>query len=315
MTRYFVGLDCGGSKTRGVLADESMRILARASAGPGNPLSAGMQTARKSYARVIRSLLNRSKLGAGEITAIVLGAAGAGRRAESLRISGAIRKLLPRALIDVETDGIIALMGGTLGKPGLIIIAGTGSFVLGVDSRGERCRGGGWGPLLGDEGSGAAVGKEAIQAVLRAEDGREPPTRLRTVVLSHFRSRTIEDLISRVYRKPPLPREYARLWPAVRELASRGDPAAHSILRRGGEDVARTAIAVLKRLHFDGPSIPVILAGGVLSQRSLLRTALVERLGREHPRARVVRAKAPPEIGALFLAKQAFKSGGSPRRG
>ena len=127
-TEYYIGLDCGGTRTRGVVADEQMRILARARAGPGNPLSAGMTVAFSSYRSVIRRLLDQTRLNRADITALGIGAAGAGRQAERLRLEQALQKLVPRARIMVESDGMIALLGATLGKPGIIVIAGTGLF-------------------------------------------------------------------------------------------------------------------------------------------------------------------------------------------
>src|SRR5688500_15810821 len=171
-TRYFIGLDCGGTRTRGVLADSQGRILARARGGPGNPLSAGMTTASRSYGTVLRRLLAKADLAAKSISAVGVGAAGAGRDAERIRIERSLRRLVPKARIFVDSDGMIALLGAIGAGAGIIVIAGTGSFVLGIDHLGRRARGGGWGPILGDEGSGSTMGREAIQSVLQAEDGR-----------------------------------------------------------------------------------------------------------------------------------------------
>jgi N-acetylglucosamine kinase-like BadF-type ATPase len=315
MGRYFIGLDCGGSRTKGMLADESLNVLARASAGPGNPLSAGLDRARKSYESTIRRLLRRACVLPTEVDAAVVGAAGAGRPADARVIQRAVREFLPRADIRVETDGMIALLGGTLGEPGVIVIAGTGSFVLGIDRRGRRRRGGGWGPLLGDEGSGATLGREAVQAVLRAEDGRTGPTRLKSAVLSHFRVGTVEELVTRIYRRPPTPRDYARLWPAVCELASDRDRAARALSRRGGEELAETALSVLRGLDFGRSRIPVILSGGVLSAPSLLRSTLVKQLKNGDPRVRIEEPAAPPEMGAILIAAGSVRLDETPRRG
>ena len=301
MARYFVGLDCGGTRTRAVLVDQRLEILARAAAGPGNPLSAGMSVAARSYRTVLRRLLARAKLEPRDVSAVGLGAAGAGREAERRRVARVLRRLAPSARIRVASDGFIALLGATAGKPGLIVIAGTGSFVLGIDRRGRQARGGGWGPLLGDEGSGATLGRAAVAAVLRAEDGREPPTRLRRLVLSHFRVRTPLELVTRIYGDPPPAREYARLWPGLVGAARGGDPLARRLLREGGEELAETAEAVARRLDFGAGEFPLVLAGGLLGSDSPLRRALVARLRRRLPRARLAPPLAPPEIGAVYL--------------
>ena len=302
MAEYLIGLDCGGSHTRGVLADGDLTVLARSDGGPGNPLSAGFPVAARSYGVVIRALLRRARLGSADVAAVGLGAAGAGRAAERTRIEAVLRRILPKARLRVDTDGLIALLGATRGEPGIIVIAGTGSFVLGIDRRGRQVRGGGWGPILGDEGSGAALGREALRAVLRAEDGREPPTVLRRAVLEHFGVAGPAQLVTRLYEAPPPPSELARLWPALAEAARKGDRVARAIVRQGGIELAATVEAVARRLSLDG-EIPLILAGGVLSRDSLLRRALVARLRRRLPRARLRAAAASPEIGALYLAR------------
>jgi N-acetylglucosamine kinase-like BadF-type ATPase len=306
-TEYYIGLDCGGTRTRGVVADEQMRILARARAGPGNPLSAGMTVAFSSYRSVIRRLLDQTRLNRADITALGIGAAGAGRQAERLRLEQALQKLVPRARIMVESDGMIALLGATLGKPGIIVIAGTGSFVLGMDAGGRTFRAGGWGPILGDEGGGATLGREAIRGMLRAEDGREPATSLRRAILDHFHVRTPDELVTRIYRRPQTPREYARLWPLLLREAGQGDKLARSMLRKGGEELAQTIEVVARGLRSRNRTIPVIFAGGVLSCDSLLRRTILRRLKRSLPHADLVAAIAEPEIGALYLARGRFK--------
>ena len=307
-TRYFIGLDCGGTTTRGVLADSQGRILARARGGPGNPLSAGMTIASRSYESVLRRLFERAGLGGKDISAIGVGAAGAGREAERRRIERSLRRLAPKARIFVDSDGMIALLGAIGVGAGIIVIAGTGSFVLGIDHRGRRARGGGWGPLLGDEGSGSTMGREAIQSVLQAEDGRRPATALRDEIFVHFRVRNVGELITRIYRKPPSAREYARLWPRLLRTAQKGDRVARQILRKGGEELAETVEAVARKLAFGRRPISLVLAGGLLAQDSLLRRTLLSRLKKSIPGLRVVEPIAEPEIGALYLILRSLRA-------
>jgi N-acetylglucosamine kinase-like BadF-type ATPase len=308
MARYVVGFDCGGTSTRGVLVDGKREVLAHAAAGPGNPLSAGMAVAARSYAAVFRRLLEDAGLEPRQIGAVGLGAAGAGRPAEQRRIRAVLRALAPAARIRIDSDGLIALLGATQGRGGIIVIAGTGSFVLGVDRRRRQARGGGWGPLLGDEGSGATIGRAAIQAVLRAEDGREPPTKLRRVVFGHFGVRSCADLVTRIYAKPPTPRQSAELWPGVLRAAGSGDSTARTLLEQGGAELAATVEAVAARLDFGAVDFPLILSGGVLQNDSPLRSTLLRRLRRSVPRARLAESAAPPEMGAVFLVSGVTKA-------
>ncbi len=299
---FCIGMDCGGSRTRALLADLGGGIVARAVAGPGNPLSAGFEAAEQAYWTAIRGLLSRAGLGSGAVAAVAIGTAGAGRTAERKRITASLKKILPRARIAVDSDAAMALLGATRGKPGIIAISGTGSIVLGMGENREIVRAGGWGLLLGDEGSGGVLGLEAIRAVLRAEDGRAPATCLRDAVLRHFRVRTPAGLITRIYRKPPTSREYARILPALLAAAREGDGVARSLLRSAGAQLAAMVEAVATRLAIEG-TVPLVLSGGVLSSDTLLRRTMLRRLRASSPRIRIAPAIAPPEMGALLVAR------------
>jgi N-acetylglucosamine kinase-like BadF-type ATPase len=274
-----------------------------------------MAVASRSYETVLTRLLKKSGLGAKEIFAVGVGAAGAGRDVEQRRIERSLRRLVPKARIFVDSDGMIALLGAIGVGAGIIVIAGTGSFVLGIDHHGRRARGGGWGPLLGDEGSGSTMGREAIQSVLQAEDGRRPATALRTEVFAHFRVRNVGELITRIYRKPPSAREFARLWPRLLRSAQKGDSVARRILRKGGEELAETVEAVARKLAFGGRPISLVLAGGLLTQESLLRRTVLSRLRKSLPGLRLVEPFAEPEIGALYLILRSLKENLSIRFG
>lgn len=163
-------------------------------------------------------------------------------------------------------------------------------------------RAGGWGLLLGDEGSGGNLGLEAVKAVLRAEDGLGPATRLKAAVMRHFKVSTPAGLITRVYRRPPTSGEYARILPALLAAARSGDRVARALLRRAGEQLAELVEAVAARLHVHG-TVPLILSGGVLSCDSLLRRTMLRRVRASLPHIRVSKAIAPPEVGALVKAR------------
>lgn len=299
---FCIGMDCGGSRTRAVVGGRPDGILARASAGPGNPLSAGFSAAARAYETAISLLLSRAGLQPDAIAAVAVGAAGAGRPAERRRIAATLKRILPQARIAVDSDAVMALLGATMGKPGIIVISGTGSIVLGMGEDRAMARAGGWGLLLGDEGSGGNLGLEAVKAVLRAEDGLGPATRLKAAVMRHFKVSTPAGLITRVYRRPPTSGEYARILPALLAAARSGDRVARALLRRAGEQLAELVEAVAARLHVHG-TVPLILSGGVLSCDSLLRRTMLRRVRASLPHIRVSKAIAPPEVGALVKAR------------
>src|SRR2546423_8875237 len=168
---YLLGVDGGGTKTRAVVVDARQRILGEGEAGPSNPLRVGVSDS----ANAVREAAERACVEAGvrriEIAAAEVGLAGVKRADIRERMRAALKAELGIKSIEVVTDADIALYGATEGKPGLVIIAGTGSICCGVNARGRHACAGGWGPVAGDEGSGSWIARRALQGVARASGG------------------------------------------------------------------------------------------------------------------------------------------------
>lgn len=160
----FLGIDGGGSKTSFLLEDDEGRELARFQTGPSNWLSSGSINARESLTQGIRRLPLIPDVVCG-------GFAGAGRPEGVEFYRRCLSTLLPDARLLIETDAFVTYMGAIGPKPGVLLIAGTGSIALALDGSGKMIRAGGWGPTFSDEGGGFWIGQEAIRAALRANDG------------------------------------------------------------------------------------------------------------------------------------------------
>jgi N-acetylglucosamine kinase-like BadF-type ATPase len=161
-----LGIDGGGSKTAFLLEKDDGQELARFETGPSNWLSSGSSTAHESLAAGITRLPATPDIVCG-------GFAGAGR-AEGIEFyRTCLTALLPKALVIVETDAFITFMGAIGPKPGVLLIAGTGSIALSRSGDGTMIRAGGWGPAFSDEGGGFWIGREAIAHALRANDAGE----------------------------------------------------------------------------------------------------------------------------------------------
>jgi N-acetylglucosamine kinase-like BadF-type ATPase len=164
----FLGIDGGGSKTAFLLEDQAGRRLARIETGPSNWLSAGPEVSRQSLAAGISQLPATPDVVCG-------GFAGAGRPEGRNFYGAALSELLPRARVFVETDAFVAYAGAIGVKPGVLLIAGTGSIAVSRQADGTMNRTGGWGPVFGDEGSGFWIGREAVRAALSAHDDGASP--------------------------------------------------------------------------------------------------------------------------------------------
>ena len=163
----------------------------------------------------------------------------------------------------IANDGELVLAAGTPDGWGVGVISGTGSIVLGRHPAGEMARAGGWGHILGDEGSGYAIGIAALRAVMCAFDGRGPQTALTAPVLAHWELPSPTALVGRVYREDVGPADIAGLARLVDAAAAGGDAVARTILAGAGRDLAITVEAVVRRLALPAPT-PCALAGGVL---------------------------------------------------
>lgn len=296
-----LAIDAGGTKTDCIIATVHGRILGRSRAGPANYQVAGKDGVRASLMEAAGSV--RSLLPAGDeaLDLVWVGAAGVDRprdRAAFLEIVIGLG-LAQRAVVD--NDAMAALAGGTLGQPGVVVIAGTGSIAFGVNARGERSRSGGWGYILGDEGSAYAIGREALASVVRASDGRGDPTSLSEAVLRHFKVGCVEDLVGAVYGEGFGRTETARLAVLVADAARGGDRVARRILRRAGSELGIAAAAVVRSLGMQDEASCCITSGGVFASGDIIRKALARELGRAAPFFQVLEARFPPVVGALLL--------------
>src|SRR5215510_3366161 len=197
MTFIVIGIDGGGSKTHAIVADEQGRTIAE-TVGPGSAVKPGHAEASANViAEVVRDALASCEMTHVLPRAICVGVAGAGREAQ--------REELWQALVDreiateivIHSDFSIALDDAFGDGPGILLISGTGSVAFGRSPTGTTARCGGWGPVCGDEGSGAWIGRRALSVVTAAADGREPETGLTGAILTAAQLNETSDLVAR----------------------------------------------------------------------------------------------------------------------
>lgn len=304
---HIVGMDGGGTRTRAVLTDSSGLFLASATAGCGNYQIVGLDGVADLAIGLLSDLglLDPSShpdpSQQAELS-LCLALAGAGRAHEQEAITQRLHDLGAAARICVVSDARAALEGAHGGQPGIIVIAGTGSMVLGIDQKGVQIRAGGWGHLLGDEGSGYRLVVEGLRAVLRAKDGWGPKTRLDESLRAAFDLTNWDQAVARVHGGD-LDREHiAAASPAVFAAARSGDQVAAEIIRSGARSLGLQVGAVARRLGMSA-DVPVACIGGVFAEIEALWPDL-ERAAQGHEAA--VRRATPrlsPVLGALLLAR------------
>jgi N-acetylglucosamine kinase-like BadF-type ATPase len=303
---HVLGIDAGGTKTVCLLADERGVILS-AGRGPGANLHAAGELGVE---KVLHEVME-SALGERGITpaAICLGIAGVDREDEMKTVRAIMRRIGQKSRVLVVNDALIALVTGARDAPGVVIIAGTGSIVYGRNGGGEAARAGGWGHIIGDEGSGYWIGRETLAAVMRAADGRGPQTHLTGDILSHFDVADVSRLPRIVYDRE-LPRvSVAALGPIVQKVAANGDAVATRILERAAEELVLGANSVATRLEMRGDPFTFYLAGGVFRVVPWLANELSRRLIEVAPRCEVEILDEEPAVGAVWLALTEARGG------
>jgi N-acetylglucosamine kinase-like BadF-type ATPase len=292
-----LGIDVGGTKTVCQLADDQANILAESRGGGANLQASGELEVEKVLHQVIdRALVNASARPA----AICLGMAGVDRPRDADVVRGILLRIGQRAQPYVVNDALIALEAGLPGGAGVVVLAGTGSIAYGRDAQGRAARAGGWGYVLGDEGSGYWLGRHALRAVVRAADGRGRTTALTARVLAHYHVDRPQDLVWEIYHSGLKPTAIASLATEVGAAAMEGDTLAEDIINAAALELAGAAASVARRLSLE--RCPVVLAGGTLRGVVPLRERVLSDLSRALPHAEARVLDVEPALGAVRLA-------------
>jgi N-acetylglucosamine kinase-like BadF-type ATPase len=296
--QHVIGIDAGGTKTHGLLADDAGHVIDEAM-GPGANISTGGELAvEKALHQVIDDVLANREIAP---AAIAIGMAGVERPDDFSVVNAILHRIARRTRTVVVNDALIALVAGAGDGPGVVLIAGTGSIAFGRSRDNRSARAGGWGYILADEGSGYWIGRQALTAVMREFDGRGPATSLTPAILSHLQvSRPIE-IGPRVYRGDLPLVSIAALAPLVGQAALSGDPLAADIMTRAADELCRAAAAVVRQLQMGGDEFPCLLSGGIFGI-PMLEADMRRRLAEIAPRAEARRLVEPPASGAVRLA-------------
>ena len=303
---HVLGIDAGGTKTVCLLADDTGNIVAEARAGGANLQAAGELEVEKVLHRVMEEAIGSRAV---VPTAICLGIAGVDRPDDYAVVSAIMRRIGYKARIVVVNDALVALEAGAPGQPGIVVISGTGSISYGRNAKGEAARAGGWGYVLGDEGSGYWIGRAALRAVLRQADRRGPDTVLTELLLQHFGVSAPPELIHEVYNKELKPPAIGALATCVQAAFSQGDPVAIGILRGAANELEMFALSVARRLELVGQQVVFILAGGIFRAVPWLEQELERRLPVAAPGSWVRMLDREPATGAVALALQETRGG------
>jgi N-acetylglucosamine kinase-like BadF-type ATPase len=324
---YFLAIDAGGTKTQCLLADET-RVLARATTGTLKLMRVSEQEATARLHAMLAEVAATAGVSLSQITRSCFGLAGLSSPAVRAWASRALCKSVAGELL-LCGDEEIALNAAFSGGPGILVVAGTGSNAIGRTADGSLFGAGGWGPVLGDEGSGTWIGLEAIRAALRAQD-RDTPSNLNCAqpgngldgvstsllreIERHWNLNSLGELVAlgnqRADPNHPAP-DFASLAPVIARLAEQGDTLATQVLTRAGEHLAELAALVFRKMTAAPTATPeepaaigVAFTGSVLTHIAPVRAAMTARLAGTLPAACVRQSPVDPLEGALWRARR-----------
>ncbi len=299
-----LGLDGGGTRTTCVILDGDGREIGRGLGGPSNHQSVGVKAAQQALAEVVAAA--RHTAGDPPLAAACFGMAGLDREEDQRILRRIAQAVLPGVPVEVVHDAEIALVGGTGGRRhGAVVIAGTGSVAVGFAADGRTARTGGWGHVLGDEGSGYDLARRGLNAASRAVDGRGPATILSLRLPQAAGVATVEAVADRVYLEGWTAPQVATLAPAVLAAAEEGDEVAGEIVRAAGHELALAAVSVIRALGMEEQIFEVVLSGGIFNGSQTIVEAVRSEVALTAVHASVIRPRREPVLGAAWLAQQA----------
>ena len=307
--RLLVAVDGGQTATKALVARLDGTVLAAGRAGASDHfhIAGGVEKNRRAIHDAITSALAAANADPEQVASVGLGLTGAPASGDQTPIVHEIvREILQPEQITVAPDAVTNLAGASGGQPGVVLIAGGGAIGYGRTVDGREAIAGGYGYLLGDEGSAFDIGRRAIAAAARAADLREEPTALEGIVREHFGIGRMREIPRVVYREGFSREHISLLAPRVTLAARDGDDAARRIMTTAGEELARLALGVIRQLFPAGHGVAIYLTGGVFGAGAVLLDPFRAALHAGWPSAEARPPRFPPAVGALILAVRAL---------
>ena len=292
--KYYLGIDGGGTKTTAIICNENAQLFSRFVGESINYNSVGMETARNNLIATVDGVLPND---------VKLNAAFIGMSAISERADDEFTKKLCEGIIDcdkitMDSDVYIGLEAMRCDGSAAMVISGTGSMAVGRLPGGEIIHTGGWGYILGDEGSGYAICIDALRAAICGYEGSAEKTLLTDAVKEHYQVNDMLELID-IFYDPPMPRsEIAKLAPIVFKCAE-NDGVADAIIRNHAQLLANTVSALLSQLP---EGTPLGLWGGIFENYEKFRNLFSASVNERFPETEINVLEYAPEYGAVFAA-------------
>lgn len=296
MKKLLVGIDGGGSSTKLVLTDSELNILEESVGGPSNFLKIGHETASRNVYELAIPFIDKYKK---TNFYLVIGTAGAGRKNDAEEFEFNLKNFFyQNTTIKVVSDAEITLKGAFKNEDGAILIAGTGSILYYKSGKGVN-RVGGFGRLIGDEGSGYSIGSKGLNTIAKMFDGRLKHSQLLNNITDKFGIDSQDKLINTVYKENF---DIASIAEIVIDTAVQGDTYAFNIIENETNELLEHLVALIRKEKLG--KLNLVLTGGLLSNENFFKTMLLNKIEKSFPIINIVNPKHPPEYGAVLIAKE-----------
>jgi N-acetylglucosamine kinase-like BadF-type ATPase len=301
-----IGVDGGGTHLRVAVATRQGEVLGIGKSGSGNYHNVGAEQFQANLELALSLAWEASQLPPRQADAVFLGLGGVTTDEDRATIRRIVRdvSLMPGDRIGVDHDLRIALTGGLVGDPGVVLIAGTGSSCYGRTVEGRSCLAGGWGHVLDDVGSSYWLGLQAMIAATRDFDGRGQATCLREQITEALGLTNMRQIMRRVDLEGMSRSEIASLARLTTHAAEQGDLVARRIVGQGAAELALLVSTVADKLNLASAAapIPVAVTGGLTNAGAVFMGPLENSIRERVPSATLVKPKMPPVLGAVMLA-------------
>lgn len=305
---YVLAVEGGGTKTNSVIADENGNIIAKSTTGPSNFLIVGFEKACENIIQGLQDCINNSKINNSDLKVAMLGLTGAGRKLDQDNMRKAFKdysvsKGFTFNSIIVDSDARISLEAAFPNKPGMILISGTGSIMFGKDGQGNLYRVGGWGRILGDEGSGFYIGKKGLISSIKQIDGRGEKTLLFDLISEKYNLNSLETIIKSIYTDNF---DIAKIAPLVFEAAEKDDKIAKEILNEAADELLLHIETMLKKVNFDD-KIGLSFVGSIITNDNYIRRKIVNYINSNLKQIELIDSNNEPIYGAIVMAINELK--------
>jgi N-acetylglucosamine kinase len=299
--RCVLGFDGGGTKTDCVLMDESGEILARSRSGSSNPTSFGVETSLASLSAGAEEALRAAGKSAKDVAYVVAGVSGAGETNMRWALQSGLQPKFPNATILITSDLVLSL-SATGEIPSVVVIAGTGSAVLGRTSPVELARAGGFGPVIGDPGGAYDTGRRAVAMCFQKHlNGEEFP--LGAKILESFQCK-FNDFFDQARAQPGA--VFPKVFRVVANAAESGDDAARELLTGAARDLRDQAREVIEKLKLREVDFFLGKTGGVFHGSAFFNAQFDSVIHEIAPRARIGILPRTVAEAAAQLAREAL---------